>query len=174
MNLISLVTVVVSCVWADMIRWRGISWDIMRGIWWEEGEGRNNGVIGKLCARFCFKKGGGRQESGKGGGIGGGRRGLPCCPSLQMSPNVNFPTLPSICIKRWQANLSTRKFIFYFNCAFTSNINIVWHPKGWATGKASYSSRQLPKPPPPFIHTALFHSKITPLRVSQNQPSKLF
>ena len=28
---------------------------------------RNNWGIGKLCARFCFKKGGGRQESGKGG-----------------------------------------------------------------------------------------------------------
>ena len=78
--------------------------DIMREIGWEEEEGRNNGGIGKLFARFCFKKGGSRQESGKGGGgrgeIGGERRGLPCCPSLQMTLNVNFLTLHSICIKR--------------------------------------------------------------------------
>ena len=70
----------------------------------------------------------------------------------------------------------TRQFIFmliffYFNYAFTSNINIVWHPKGWAAEKASYPSRYLPHPR--FIHTALFHSKITSLRVLQNQPSKI-
>ena len=90
-----------------------------------------------------------REEVDKRVGRGGGDC-LPCRPSLQMSLNVNFPTLHSICIKRWQANLSTRKFIFYFNYAVTSNINIVWHPKGWATGRASYPSRHLTTPPPSF------------------------
>ena len=33
------------------------------------GQKPNGGII-KLCARFCFEKGGGRQESGKGGGEG--------------------------------------------------------------------------------------------------------
>ena len=62
---------VVSCVWADRIRWRAISWDIMRGIGWEEGEGRNNGGIGKLCARASASR---REEVDKRAGRGGGGR----------------------------------------------------------------------------------------------------
>ena len=88
------------------------------------------------------------KRAGRGGGDRGGRRGLPCCPSLQMTLNVNFATWHSICIKRWQANLSTRKIYF----AFTSDINIVWHPKRWSTGNPS---RHLPPPPPPFIHYSI-------------------
>ena len=72
-----------SCVWADRIRWRGIGWDIIRGIGWEEGEGRNNGGIGNWARASASR----REEVDMRAGRGGGDRGRMKRPSLLSIPS---------------------------------------------------------------------------------------
>ena len=111
---------------------------------WGGGAKTQWGII-KLCARFCFKKGGGRQESGKGGKIA-----FPAVhPFRCHSMSIFQRYIPFVSKDDKPIYLHVNLF-FYFNYAVTSNINIVWHPKGWATGKASYPSRHLTPPPPSF------------------------
>ena len=140
----------------------------MRGIGWEEGEGRNNGGGGKFCARIRFKKGGGRQESVKGGGerSGEGEQAFPAVHPFgrhSMSIFQRYILFVTKYFYRRQANLSTCKFIFWFQlCIYIQHKHSVTY-EGIGNRKGLLS---LPPPTPPplprFIHTACSILKLHP------------
>ena len=47
-------------------------------------------------------------------------------------------------------------------------MNIVWHPKGWETGKASYPSHHLTTPPPLHSHGIVQFQNYTFARLTKS------